>query len=145
MAWRDHRPFLVLLVLGTALRVVVQLSFPPAFVFSDGPGYLGLVDDLVPLTDRVVGYGVLLDALAWLSRGVWLVAVVQPQPGVAPREVRAALSEPLRRMGTARPDAVVLARIPLSGRSRKPDRGAAAALAARRLATRTPHTEVSVP
>ncbi|MEU3727571.1 class I adenylate-forming enzyme family protein, partial [Streptomyces sp. NPDC031705] len=60
-----------------------------------------------------------------------LVAVVQPQPGVPEPALRAALSEPLRRMGTARPDALLFARIPLAGRSRKPDRAAVSALAAR--------------
>ncbi|MFJ6049931.1 class I adenylate-forming enzyme family protein [Streptomyces sp. NPDC092307] len=62
-----------------------------------------------------------------------LVAVVQPRRGADEQALRAALSEPVRRMGTARPDALLLARIPLSGRSRKPDRAATAALAARRL------------
>jgi olefin beta-lactone synthetase len=65
-----------------------------------------------------------------------LVAVVQPQPGVAARAVRMALAEPLRRMGSARPDAVLLAEVPLARRSRKPDRAAAAAFAARYLAGR---------
>ncbi|GAA3083164.1 hypothetical protein GCM10020000_81570 [Streptomyces olivoverticillatus] len=50
--------------------------------------------------------------------------------------LRADLKGPLARMGTARPDAVILAEIPLSGRSRKPDRAAAARLAAERLAGR---------
>ncbi|MCJ1680544.1 acyl--CoA ligase [Streptomyces sp. APSN-46.1] len=59
-----------------------------------------------------------------------LVAVVQPRRGTAEATLRAALSEPLRGMGTARPDALVFAEIPLSGRSRKPDRPATAALAA---------------
>ncbi|MFI0719418.1 AMP-binding protein [Streptomyces sp. NPDC021224] len=62
-----------------------------------------------------------------------LVAVVQPVAGVDAREVRAALAAPLARMGAARPDAVVLADVPLGGRSRKPDRAAAARLAADRL------------
>ncbi|MFE9482257.1 AMP-binding protein [Streptomyces spororaveus] len=62
-----------------------------------------------------------------------LVAVVQACRGTDEQALRSALSEPLRRMGTARPDALLLARIPLSGRSRKPDRAATAALAARRL------------
>ncbi|MFD5617835.1 long-chain fatty acid--CoA ligase, partial [Streptomyces yangpuensis] len=62
-----------------------------------------------------------------------LVAVVQPQRGADEPALRAALSAPVSRMGTARPDEVLLARIPLSGRSRKPDRAATAALAARRL------------
>lgn len=64
-----------------------------------------------------------------------LVAVVQPRRGADEHALRAALDEPVRRMGTARPDALILARIPLSGRSRKPDRAATAALAARRLGT----------
>jgi acyl-CoA synthetase (AMP-forming)/AMP-acid ligase II len=59
-----------------------------------------------------------------------VVAVVQPAAGAAPDAVRAALREPLARMGSARPDAVVLAEVPLAGRSRKPDRAAAARLAA---------------
>ncbi|MCX4820029.1 acyl--CoA ligase [Streptomyces sp. NBC_01142] len=64
-----------------------------------------------------------------------LVAVVQPQHGAGERELRSALSGPLRRMGTARPDALLFADIPLSGRSRKPDRAATAQLATARLAT----------
>lgn len=62
-----------------------------------------------------------------------LVALVQPQPGAAEPRLRAALAGPLGRMGSARPDAVMFAQIPLAGRSRKPDRAAAAALAAARL------------
>ncbi|MFJ8584878.1 class I adenylate-forming enzyme family protein [Streptomyces sp. NPDC093595] len=64
-----------------------------------------------------------------------LVAVVQPGPGADRDALRAALEGPLERMGTARPDAVLLADIPLSGRSLKPDRAATARLAADRLAT----------
>jgi acyl-CoA synthetase (AMP-forming)/AMP-acid ligase II len=63
-----------------------------------------------------------------------VVAVVQPAAGADPRLVRAALREPLARMGSARPDAVVLADVPLAGRSRKPDRAAASRLAARATA-----------
>ncbi|GLY95903.1 class I adenylate-forming enzyme family protein [Actinoplanes sp. NBRC 103695] len=59
-----------------------------------------------------------------------VVALIQPAPGADPAQVRAALRDPLSRMGTARPDAVVLTEIPLSGRSRKPDRASAATLAA---------------
>ncbi|MFJ2822763.1 class I adenylate-forming enzyme family protein [Streptomyces toxytricini] len=62
-----------------------------------------------------------------------LVAVVQPRRGTDLPRLRAALSGPLHRMGTARPDAVLFAEVPLAGRSRKPDRPAAAALAAARL------------
>ncbi|HET9382148.1 MAG TPA: class I adenylate-forming enzyme family protein [Streptomyces sp.] len=63
-----------------------------------------------------------------------LVAVVQPAPGADREALRAALDGPLERMGAARPDAVLLAGVPLSGRSLKPDRAATARLAARRLA-----------
>ena len=59
-----------------------------------------------------------------------VVAVIQPAAGADPAAVRAALRDPLSRMGAARPDRVVFAEIPLSGRSRKPDRRAAARLAA---------------
>ncbi|MYX99610.1 AMP-binding protein, partial [Streptomyces sp. SID486] len=63
-----------------------------------------------------------------------LVAVVQPGRGAARPALRAALEKPLARMGAARPDAVLFAEVPLSGRSRKPDRAATARLAARHLA-----------
>ncbi|MFG1610554.1 AMP-binding protein [Actinoplanes sp. NPDC049265] len=59
-----------------------------------------------------------------------VVALIQPAPGADPAQIRAALRDPLSRMGTARPDSVILTEIPLSGRSRKPDRAAAARLAA---------------
>ncbi|MGP3689098.1 AMP-binding protein [Streptomyces sp. IBSNAI002] len=62
-----------------------------------------------------------------------LVAVVQPGRGADEHGLRSALSGPLHRMGTARPDALLFARIPLSGRSRKPDRAATSAMAAQRL------------
>ncbi|AOT62627.1 class I adenylate-forming enzyme family protein [Streptomyces rubrolavendulae] len=65
-----------------------------------------------------------------------LVAVIQPGPGVDRTAVRAALAGPLQRMGAARPDAVLLAKIPLSGRSQKPDRAATVRLAQRHLAQR---------
>lgn len=64
-----------------------------------------------------------------------LVAVVQPRPGHDEARLRAALAGPLRRMGSARPDALIFADVPLSGRSRKPDRAATARLAAERPGT----------
>ncbi|MEV4443756.1 AMP-binding protein, partial [Streptomyces sp. NPDC049577] len=66
-----------------------------------------------------------------------LVALVQPQPDADPRTLRSALAAPLARMGTARPDAVLLGEVPLKGRSRKPDRAAAARRAAARLGLRS--------
>jgi acyl-CoA synthetase (AMP-forming)/AMP-acid ligase II len=59
-----------------------------------------------------------------------VVAVVQTAPGASETAVRAALRDPLRRMGAAQPDRLLFAPVPLAGRSRKPDRGAAARLAA---------------
>lgn len=64
-----------------------------------------------------------------------VAAVVQVRPGADVAAVRQALRRPLARMGSARPDHVVLAEVPLSGRSRKPDRAAASRLAASRLGT----------
>jgi len=62
-----------------------------------------------------------------------LVALVQPRPGADRRRLRAALQQPLARMGSARPDALLLADVPLTGRSRKPDRTAAARYCAKEL------------
>ncbi|GIE85145.1 class I adenylate-forming enzyme family protein [Actinoplanes regularis] len=58
-----------------------------------------------------------------------VVAIVETTPGADRATVEAALRDPLRRMGAARPDRVLFAPVPLAGRSRKPDRAAAAALA----------------
>lgn len=81
--WATERPFVVALALGLLVRVGMQVAFPPAFVFSDGPTYLGMADHLVPSPDRPVGYGVLIAALAHLSRSVALVAVTQHVLGLA--------------------------------------------------------------
>ncbi|MGW7201155.1 class I adenylate-forming enzyme family protein [Streptomyces chryseus] len=62
-----------------------------------------------------------------------LVAVVQPSPGADLDRLRISLASTLDRMGSARPDALLLADIPLSGRSLKPDRTAASRLAAEYL------------
>ena len=79
---REHRPFLIALALAAVVRVAVVVAFPPGFVLSDSPTYLALADDLQPRTDRTVGYGFLLDALAHLSRSVWLVTAVQHALGL---------------------------------------------------------------
>ena len=79
----EHRPFLVALVLGAALRVVVQLAFVPALVHSDSPTYLSFVDTFEPHPDRPDGYGVLLlKPLSWLSDQVLVVAVAQHLMGL---------------------------------------------------------------
>ncbi|MDH6141957.1 acyl-CoA synthetase (AMP-forming)/AMP-acid ligase II [Kitasatospora sp. GP30] len=82
--------------------------------------------------------GVELAVLVGVSDGQGderLVALVQPRGSSDPRTLRAALAAPLARMGTARPDAVLFGEVPLAGRSRKPDRKAAAAHCAAQLAT----------
>jgi acyl-CoA synthetase (AMP-forming)/AMP-acid ligase II len=58
-----------------------------------------------------------------------VVAIVETTPGADRATVEAALRGPLDRMGSARPDRVMFAPVPLAGRSRKPDRHAAASLA----------------
>ncbi|MEU2395502.1 class I adenylate-forming enzyme family protein [Streptomyces sp. NPDC007369] len=89
----------------------------------------------VPGVELAVLVGVPAGGTAEAAGDERLVALVQPRHGAAEPQLRAALAGPLRRMGSARPDAVVFAEVPLSGRSRKPDRAAAAALAASRLRT----------
>jgi len=77
--------------------------------------------------------GVSLAILAGLPAGDGderVAAVVQLAPGADRRQVRAALCEQFDRMGSARPDVLFFADVPLSGRSRKPDRQAAARLVA---------------
>ena len=96
--WQDHRAFAIALAMGAALRVLIQLTFPPAFIFSDGPTYLGLVDRLVPSPDRPVGYGFLLRGLSWITRDVTAVAVSQHVLGLATAVIIYAL---LRRWGVS--------------------------------------------
>ena len=62
--------------------------------------------------------------------------VVQPRSGVSSADIRRGLEIPLGRMGAAKPDHVLFETVPLSGRSRKPDRAATAKLVARRLGRR---------
>lgn len=59
-----------------------------------------------------------------------VAAVVELAPGADRDRVRTALIERFGRMGSARPDVLLFAPVPLSGRSRKPDREAAAHLVA---------------
>ena len=73
----EHWLFAGLLALGALVRVVAQVAFSPAFVFSDGPTYLGMVDAMSPSPDRPVGYGVVLRVLSWVTRDVAAVAVLQ--------------------------------------------------------------------
>ncbi|HET7019036.1 MAG TPA: class I adenylate-forming enzyme family protein [Streptosporangiaceae bacterium] len=64
-----------------------------------------------------------------------VAAVVELEPGADRAAVRTLLRPRLESMGSARPDLLLFAPVPLSGRSRKPDRAAASELvAARQLA-----------
>jgi hypothetical protein len=74
---REHWPFAVALTAGALVRVLVQIAFPPAFVFSDGATYLAMVDSLSPGPNRPAGYGAVLRVVSWLSRDVATVAVFQ--------------------------------------------------------------------
>jgi acyl-CoA synthetase (AMP-forming)/AMP-acid ligase II len=73
-----------------------------------------------------------------------LAALVEPEPGIGPGELRDRLQPVLASMGSAAPDAVLFAPVPLAGRSRKPDRAAASVLCDRLLARRGP-APVQVP
>lgn len=74
----EHRPFLIALALGALIRLVVMLAYSPAFIHSDGPGYLFAIDPLQPLSDRPVGYILyLLKPLSWISTDATLVSAVQ--------------------------------------------------------------------
>ncbi|MDR7273916.1 class I adenylate-forming enzyme family protein [Catenuloplanes atrovinosus] len=64
-----------------------------------------------------------------------VAALIELEPGASEAAVRAALRGPLSRMGEARPDHLIFAAVPVSGRSRKPDRAAASDVAARMVAT----------
>ena len=57
-----------------------------------------------------------------------VAVVAQLEPGADRDQVRARLHERFESMGSARPDLLLFAPVPLSGRSRKPDRAAAAEL-----------------
>jgi acyl-CoA synthetase (AMP-forming)/AMP-acid ligase II len=63
-----------------------------------------------------------------------LVVLAEPEPGAEPDTLRERLRPVLASMGSAAPDAVLVAAVPLAGRSRKPDRAAASVLCAQLLA-----------
>jgi hypothetical protein len=96
--WGSERPFVIALAAGLVVRVLVQVTFPPAFIFSDGPAYLRLVDHLFPMTNRPAGYGFVLRAMSWVSRDVAAVAVLQHLLGLVTAVVIYAL---LRRRGVS--------------------------------------------
>lgn len=75
--WGSERPFVVAFAAAAVLRILVLVAFPPAFLMSDGPTYLGFVDHLVASGDRPVGYGVFLRVLSWATRSLELVSTSQ--------------------------------------------------------------------
>lgn len=96
----EHRPFLIALLLGAALRVVVQLAFSPALVHSDGPAYLSFLNTFEPIPERPAGYSMLvLLPLSWMTDKVLAVAVTQHLMGLATAGLMYAL---LRRWGVGR-------------------------------------------
>ncbi|MDX6324847.1 MAG: hypothetical protein QOK15_1201 [Nocardioidaceae bacterium] len=95
---RRHRWIATALALGVVVRVLVEVTFLPAFIYSDGPTYLALASSLSPSPDRTIGYSLLLHVLALATNAVWLVAVVQHLLGLATAVLVYAL---LRRWGVS--------------------------------------------
>ncbi len=96
----EHRPFLIALALGAALRVVVSLAFTPALMVSDGPRYLSFLDTFEPAQDRVVGYSLsLLYPLSVITESLIALTAVQHLLGLATAVLLYVL---LRRWGAAR-------------------------------------------
>ncbi|MGI8522997.1 MAG: hypothetical protein ACR2K3_06770 [Nocardioides sp.] len=89
--WLREHPFWIALALAVVVRLVVYAAFPPALVFSDGPTYLGMVDDLAPSPERPIGYGVLLWALSALTRSLVLVSLSQALLGLVAAGIAYAL------------------------------------------------------
>jgi len=82
------------------LRVVMQLAFTPALIFSDGPLYLSFLDTFEPQDDRPAGYGLLLlYPLSWVTDDVRAVAVTQHLMGLTAAVLLYCL---LRRLGVGR-------------------------------------------
>lgn len=95
---REHRCFLVLALIGVAVRVVVMLAFRPGFIYSDAHTYLELVNNFRPFPDRVIGYAALLKVVSWFTSDTWLVAGVQHALGLLTAGAGYAL---LRRWGVS--------------------------------------------
>lgn len=82
-AWsRRHRVFLLLLVFGTALRVLTMLSYRPALLYPDSVGYLATADRLRVDPYRPSGYAALLTALPYRHH-LWVIPLVQHLAGLA--------------------------------------------------------------
>lgn len=107
--WRTELPFLVTLGVATLVRVLLAVTFHPAFLMSDGPEYLRFADQLSPNPDRPVGYSILLRALSEVSGSLALVTSVQLVLGLLAAVAAYTL---LRRWGV-RPGIATLATVPM--------------------------------
>lgn len=78
-----HRLFTAAFSLGTALRVITMLGYPPAIWFGgDSASYLSTALRLLPSTSRVSGYGLML-ALLRPFHSFAVVTAVQHAMGLA--------------------------------------------------------------
>lgn len=75
--------FLVVLLLGAAVRVVVIVAYRPAMIFPDSFVYLNRAEDLLLPTDRPAGYSFFLRPIRELTDSLVAVQVVQHILGVA--------------------------------------------------------------
>ncbi|HEY3528446.1 MAG TPA: phospholipid carrier-dependent glycosyltransferase [Nocardioides sp.] len=106
--WRTELPFLVTLVVAAALRVLIVIAFPPAFLMSDAPTYLAISDHLAPSPDRPIGYSIFLRGVSDATRSLELVTSLQAVLGLLTAVAAYAL---LRRWGV-RPWVATLATVP---------------------------------
>jgi hypothetical protein len=79
--WRTHWLVLVLLALGTALRVVTTLAYQPALLYIDSYRYLDNLTALDPTQLDPIGYDLLLRVLLPLG-GLRTVVIVQHLAGL---------------------------------------------------------------
>jgi hypothetical protein len=84
--WRlagRHRTLTVLVVIGAALRAVVEIAYPPALEFhGDTYTYLANASHLVPRLDRPIAYPALLKLLS-VTHSLFAVTVLQHALGLA--------------------------------------------------------------
>jgi hypothetical protein len=107
--WRTELPFLVTLGAAAVVRVVLAVTFAPAFLMSDGPEYLGYAHHLSPNPDRPVGYSIFLRGLSEVSGSLAPVTSVQLVLGLLGALAAYVL---LRRWGVA-PWVATLATVPM--------------------------------